>query len=270
VAVGVAQPAAALSIEAVDVPEGCGSESELRAGLAELSAESVQLNERVRLAIEPDSAEFELHLEIGPEQRLLRDRSCRTLFRSAQVMLAAALGVTQTEVAAPAPEKRAWQLTAAVGGGGVLGVVPDVGARFDALISAERRWLGAQLGGQYFAPSSERHDAGVGARVSVYGLRAAAVFVPLSRLRAALGAELNYAHATGIAAIKQSGGAWTVSTVLEVSGRVLRLGPAYLDLALWGQWAWVRPQFEVMGFGPVYRLPVCAGGALARVGWTIL
>jgi hypothetical protein len=270
----LAQPVAAFSIEAVDVPEGCGSERELRAGLAELSADPAQLEQRVRLAIEADSAEFEMQLEIGDEQRQLRDRSCRTLFRSAQVMLAAALGVAHPEVpelAAPAFERNPWQVTAAIGGGAVLGVVPDLGARFDALLGLERGWLGAQLGGHYIAPSIERLDTGdVGARVSVYGVRAAAVFVPVSRLRAALGAELSYAHATGIARFGRAGGAWTAGAVLEVSGRVLKLGPAYLDLALWGQWAWVRPQFEIAGVGAVYRLPEWAGGALARVGWTIL
>jgi hypothetical protein len=127
-----------------------------------------------------------------------------------------------------------------------------------------------QLGGHYSLPRSTDHAEQPGARVQGYGLRAAALIVPWQPLRLSAGAELTQLHAASLAAARRgTGQGWSVAALLEASVRVLRLGDAHLDLALAGQWALVRPQFEVVGFGPVYRLPRFGGALMARLGWSI-
>jgi len=268
-------PISHASAIAVAVPANCGSERELRQGLSSLGGQAAASADSIRLEITPQGDdEFELQLDIGDERRVLTDRDCRTLFRSAIVMLASALEAPAERVAAEPNAARAPEhsvhVSVAVGGGAVVGVVPKLGARVDVQTSLEHRWFGAQLGLHWVAPRSELATSRLGARVTDYGLRAAALFVPWPWLRAVLGIELNYLHASSLpAALDGSNALLTPSAVAETTLRVVRIGGAYLDVALWGQWALSRPQFEIEGFGSVYRLPRFAGGALARLGWTI-
>jgi hypothetical protein len=260
----------------VRVPEGCGSERELQQGVEQLAGAGARIADPLELAIawQAEHGPFELRLLLGSERRVLHDPDCATLFRSALVMVAAASAADGREAAAPsklASEHSAWRATASVGGGATLGVVPDVGARLELAFAIERGAWGAQLGGYTLLPrTAQPSAAGPGVVVRSYGMRAGVSWIPLTALRALAGVELGYMHGSTVhAAAPGAGGAWALAGVIEASARILRFGPGFVDVVLSGSWAWVRPQFEVAGFGVVQRMSRFGGSAIARVGWSI-
>lgn len=281
-ALGIAcSPARAHASASVRVPDGCGSERELREGIEHLAGADARIADPLELAIasEGERGPFELRLVLGAETRVLRDADCSTLFRSALVMVAASASVAPSaadggEPDAPAQgssERSTWRAAASGGGGATVGVVPDVGARLELIGALERGAWGAQLGGYTLLPrEAQPSAAGPGVVVRSYGTRAGISWLPLTALRALAGVELGFMHgSTTHATVPGAGGAWALSGVLEASARVLRFGAGFVDLSLSGQWAWVRPQFEVGGFGMVQRMSRFGASASARVGWSI-
>jgi hypothetical protein len=74
----------------IDVPSGCGSEGELRAGLARLlGAQRAADAAPERLSIvQTDAGDYALVLELAGESRSLRDPDCRALFNAAVIVAA--------------------------------------------------------------------------------------------------------------------------------------------------------------------------------------
>jgi hypothetical protein len=260
----------------VRVPVGCGSARELQEGVEQLAGAGARIADPLELAIasQGERGPFELRLLLGSETRVLRDPDCATLFRSALVMVAAASAADGGEPA-PRPstpgDDPAWRATASVGGGATVGVVPDVGARLELALAIERGRWGVQLGGYTLLPrEAQPSAAGPGVMVRSYGTRAGVSWIPLTALRALAGVELGYMHGSAThAVVPGAGGAWALAGVIEASARVLRVGPGFVDVVLSGSWAWVRPQFEVAGFGVVQRMSRFGGSASARIGWSI-
>jgi hypothetical protein len=152
-----------------------------------------------------------------------------------------------------------------------LGVVPNLGARLELIGALERGAWGVQLAGYTLLPrEAQPSAAGPGVLVRSYGMRAGALWIPLASLRALAGVELGYMHGAAThAASAGEGGAWALAAVLEASARVLRFESGFLDVAVGGEWAWVRPQFEIAGFGVLQRMSRFGASASVRAGWTI-
>ena len=97
--------AAALSVSAqssFSAPPGCGNEAEFESEVERLAGEGASRAEPAEVLIAAlASGGFELRLRLGDELRVLRDPQCRTLFRSAAVIVAAS---SDAQSAAPLPE----------------------------------------------------------------------------------------------------------------------------------------------------------------------
>lgn len=272
-AMSAALPTSAYGQAQMHLPEGCGTEAELHEGVERLAGTTALVTwpERLLITEVEDEQPFELRLSLAGETRVLRDVSCQTLFRSAQVMIAATAS-TPPSAAEPARRERLaasapWRGVVAAGGGAALGGVPDVGGRFQLRFRLVNGAWGVEVGGEYLAANAvaatARHP---GLRISGYGARLGATAQALPWLRVFGGAELSYLRGE---ALQAANGAWTIAPALEAAFRVLRFGDGFLELAISGQWALVRPQFEVRGFGALYRLPPLAGAASVRLGWAI-
>jgi hypothetical protein len=91
--------------ERFEVPEGCGSESAFESEFERLTGTPAPDDVPASLVIEALGARgYELRLLVRNEQRVLRDPDCRTLWRSAIVISAAAIGLEPplTDPASPA------------------------------------------------------------------------------------------------------------------------------------------------------------------------
>jgi hypothetical protein len=85
-----------------EVPGGCGSAAEFRSELTRLTGDAAgTLPASLRIASVVGGG-YELRLQVGEDLRVLRDPECRTLWRSAIVISAAALAPTRPEAPAPA------------------------------------------------------------------------------------------------------------------------------------------------------------------------
>ena len=255
--------------ESFRVPEGCGTLEDLREGVSRLAGGEATLSWPAALEITPVEAgeQFELRLTLDGETRVLRDSACETLFRSAQIMIAATASSPPTAAAVEERPPTPWRATVAAGGGAALGAVPNLGGRLDVQMQLLKGAWGLQASGHYLVPSTVASSATrPGLQVGGYGARLGASFAALAWLRLFVGAELSYLRGE---ALDAAAGAWMISPAIEASLRVLRFGEGFLDLAVSGQWALVRPQFEVRGIGVLYRLPPLAGSANMRLGWAI-
>jgi hypothetical protein len=95
---------------AVEVPLGCGSEVEFSGEVRRRLGSDIQPLP-TSLRIEPEAGGYVLRMQVGSEQRELRDPSCRELFRAA-VVVAATIAMSEARrrnpalggAAAPAPE----------------------------------------------------------------------------------------------------------------------------------------------------------------------
>jgi hypothetical protein len=93
----------------VDVPSGCGSEGELRAGLARLLGNqraAGAVPERLRI-VKTGAGDYALTLELAGESRELRDPDCRALFNAAVIVAAVAIDPSVNATAAPLPAEPA-------------------------------------------------------------------------------------------------------------------------------------------------------------------
>jgi hypothetical protein len=256
---------------------------------------------RVEIGAADEDGSFTLQLTLRDETRTLRDPSCRTLFRSAIVVVAAALrGVDPTPAAtaeradptpaataerayrieptaSPAPsaaaaradQKARWLVGTAVGGGGTLGLLPALAPRVELSGSLEREPMGALIALHYLSRVDEQAASGRGVGVTAVGGRLAMLVIPVRFIRFAAGAELDWLHGAGVGSAQRlSDTAWAVAALAEVAGVPLRLGHARIELALSGQWNFVRPRFEIVGYGEVYRVPNLGGSALIRLAWS--
>lgn len=79
--------------EGFSVPEGCGSESAFESEFERLTGTPAPGDVPTSLVIEALGEGYELRLVVRDEQRVLRDPDCRTLWRSAIVISAAAIGL---------------------------------------------------------------------------------------------------------------------------------------------------------------------------------
>lgn len=270
------------------LPEGCGSELEFRAQLERLLDGRARITLPASLVIDaPDaSGEHTLRLELGGRTRVLRDRDCPTLLRTAVVITAAA--ARELPPAAPAePELEpepvpveipevppddasaralAWAVHA--GAGVASGVVPGPGLVVVAGARLEPTPLGAALSLRYALPQLERRG-GRAVDVDSIGVRGEALYRLLPVLQLALGVDADWLHGTGAPGVsgRQSSSVWRIAPTLGLSAIPWPDAQPRLELGLSAQVALVRPRFIVEGFGDVYRVPLAGLDAIIRGAW---
>jgi hypothetical protein len=271
------------------VPAECGSEAEFeRETRARLDREVPALPTVV--AIERTGDGYLLRMRVGDELRELRDHDCRELFRAA-VVVAVATAMSQSRPAAEpergaaprAPVKKepereapagrgdraASRLTAslAIGGGAHSGHSPKLVplVELEAKVSASD--FGGALGVRYLAPGSTLDDAGRGVEVEGVGVQLAGLYAPFPLFEARLGVGAFRLSGTGLGSPgDRSDTAWSGGPIAGVSLVPLRRGRVWVAAALEGEWHLVRPAFQILNYGEVFRVSRFGGSALARLG----
>jgi hypothetical protein len=276
----------------VDVPPGCGSEAELRSELVRLlgpAAAQTALPRAVRIT-RGEQGDYALQLELEAESRALRDPDCRVLFKTAVVVAAAAVDPSLQDPAAeprrsePAPDaKRAdpparaegdeasasWHAGVAIGAGAAVSLLPQ--AALLVQLSGELAYggFGVSLGARYMAPSTEEAGDDRGVRIHGFGARLGGFHdpAPWLRLQAGMVADRLTGQGRGAAIREDTDSGLAVAFALDAAVTPLRVGALRFSLGIGGHYALVRPDFEIAGYGRVYRVPAVGGSATAEVGW---
>jgi hypothetical protein len=297
-----APPAA--SDERFQVPEGCGSRAEFERELERLLGSETLEPSSYELTIAPSEQNrgYLLRMIVRGEQRELRDPDCRTLFKSAVVVIAASvkpdLLPPRSEEPEPAPtetppppasEKQstsaapidtveartsdppsseaqpAWRGSIGVGGGVVAGLVPELAPLVEIRGLAERGRLGGALSARYVAVGTEELAGERGVEIRAIGGRAAGLYRPLefARLSAGLEGDLMLGRGTGVTT-PLSDAAWSLAASLEIAAIPVMVAGWEFELALQGRWALLRPRFQIEGVGDAYRVPSFGGGGVFR------
>jgi hypothetical protein len=265
-----------------------------------LGSESAEraLPDRLRIARAQDG-DYALVLEQRGESRTLRDPDCRTLFKTAVVVAAAAVDPAlleqvpaargadaPTRAAPPKPKNRTpsppatadeprahvpWRAGAAVGVGAALALLPRASPLLELSGTLARGAFGVALCARYLTSADERLDDGdeYGVSVHGFGARLAALYDPaeFARLQAGVALDRYSGRGLGSAIDEVSGSGVALALVLEAAVIPLRVGHARLSLAISGQYALVRPSFEITGRGEVYRPPPFGATGIVRLGW---
>jgi hypothetical protein len=269
------------------VPAECGSEAEFESETrARLDREVPALPTVV--AIERTGDGYLLRMRVGEEVRELRDLDCRELFRAA-VVVAVATAMSQPrpsgrpkrgatpkpdpaepERAATADRDRAGsRLTGslAIGVGAHSGHSPDLVplVELEAKLSASQ--FGGALGLRYLAPGSTLDGAGRGVEIEGAGLQLSGLYAPTPLFEARLGVGAFRLSGSGLGSPgDRSDSAWSGGPIAGVSVFPLRRGRVWVAGALEGEWHLVRPAFQILNYGEVFRVSRFGGSALARLG----
>jgi hypothetical protein len=269
------------------VPAECGSEAEFeRETRARLDREVPALPTVV--AIERAGDGYLLRMRVGNELRELRDHDCRELFRAA-VVVAVATAMSQSRPAGqpkraapePAAKEPARELptergdrapspltgSLAIGGGAHSGHSPKLVplVELEAKVSASH--FGGALGLRYLAPGSTLDDAGRGVEIEGIGVQLAGLYAPLPLIEARLGVGAFRLSGSGLGSPgDRSDTAWSGGPIAGVSVLPLRRGRVWVAAALEGEWHVLRPAFQILNYGEVFRVSKFGGSALARLG----
>jgi hypothetical protein len=275
-----------------EVPSGCGSDGELRAGLARLlgaqrAADAVP--ERLWI-VETDAGDYSLSLVLAGESRELRDPDCRALFNAAVIVAAVTIDPS-VRMSAPLP---AVELTPAVeptpasapersaapresppvrgeitlGGGAVIGFLPALAPSLELSGAVAYGDLGLALGARYLAPTEESAGGTHAVEVRGLGARLAAFYdvARFVRLSAGVAADRLDGQGLGSAVRGSSEAGVALALVVETAVTPVRLESFFMTVAISGHYALVRPSFEIAGYGEVFRVPPVGGGGVVRLG----
>jgi hypothetical protein len=287
----------------IDVPSGCGSEGELRAGLARLlGAERAAdaLPERLSI-VQTDAGDYALSLELAGDSRTLRDPDCRALFNAAVVVAAVAIdpsvqiaeplpaaeptpAVEPTPASPPAPEGPAEAAPEraeppresppvrgelAIGGGAVIALLPALAPSLELSGALAYGDLGLALAARYLAPVEESAGGTHAVEVRGLGARLAAFYdvARIARFSAGVAADRLSGQGLGSAVRGSSEAGVALALVAEAAATPVRVEPLFISLAISGHYALVRPSFEITGYGEVFRVPAVGGSGVVRLGW---
>lgn len=290
--------------ERFQVPDGCGTRAEFERELERLlGSETLEPSSYdLSIAQSSEGGGYLLRMTIRGTERELGDADCRTLFKSAVVVAAASVkpdllsaepavnAVSQPESSPPSSEQpsatvaqsdtiavspppataasddsASWRGGIGIGGGAIAGLVPGVAPLVEVRGLAERARFGGLLSLRYVAVGTEELEGERGVEIRSFGGRVAALYQPadFARLTAGLEADLMLGQGTGVTT-PLSDEAWSLAASLEIAAIPFRLAGIELELALSGRWAFLRPRFEIGGFGDAYRVPAFGGAGVIR------
>jgi hypothetical protein len=279
-----------------DVPRECGSELEFRQELERVLGGKFEAASPSALSIRavPGTDEYTLRLELGGHTRELQDHDCRTLLRSAVVIVAAAARAApepepeQSTPPAPvrsppravilqAPAEPATRADEArqptlygvhLGAGLASGVVPGLGPRVLVGASVESAPFGAAISARY-DPNRTAERGGRGVDVESLGARAEGRWRVVPELELGLGIDVDRVFGSGTPEVsgRASSAAWRLAPLLGLTGIPWPEAQPRLELGVSAQVALVRPRFVVEGFGDLYRVPVLGADAIVRGSW---
>lgn len=239
------------------------------------------------LEIAPEGTGYRLRMRVGQQQRELTDSDCRALLRAAVVV---AVAVTLSESSQrPAnenarersandsfPREReasavtsasSVELSAALGGGFTVGLLPRIAAAFD--LQAKSVWherLGLALAAHYVARTTEEYPGGRGLTVDAAGAQVSGVYRLNGYLEAQLGGAISRLAGTGIGSGSRSDSAWAAGPNAGVGFLPLRRGVFWAGVLGTLQWNALRPSFEFLNHGPIFTVSRYSFSLFLQVG----
>jgi hypothetical protein len=274
---------AAISAE---FPQECGSSAAFEGELRRRLDSGVSLD-TTHVTLTPEAPGYRLVVEVGNERREIHDESCQELVRAAVVIALALLEPNAPATAAPAtaapPDAAASPLakqpttagaagsparvSLGLGPGLHLGTTPQPTLLLD--LDAQLEWsrAGLALGFRYLLPSSTRDRANHGVRVGGVGAYLAGTFEPWQRVQGHLGLVAYRLTGNGLGSVEQSrDSAWTAGPILGASVTPYARGAFWTRVGAEGQMNLLRPEFRILDYGPVFRVPQLSASIFLRAG----
>jgi hypothetical protein len=273
-----------------EIPADCGTNAEFeREVRRRLGAEARPLP--TAIVIEREGDGYVLRMRVGNEQRELRDRDCRELFRAA-VVVAVAIAFSEAKsesVPSPAaprvaeeparrpqppgsddPPGEGVHVDLGLAGGAHLGFSPSVVPLLELESKLTLSRFGIALGIRYLAPSSAEDETGRGVDVSGFGAQASALYAGSPLWEARAGVALFRLDGAGIgSASNDSDVAWAGGPVVGLALFPVRHGRFWAGAALQGEWHVLRARFEIQSYGEVFQVSPFGGSALLCAGYRL-
>lgn len=257
----------------VTLPAGCGSTEEFEREVDRRLGREGRLPP-TSVEIVAEGAQYHLRMSVGAERRELRDADCGELFRAAVVV---AVAVTLSESAArpnsgaeatagadvPASGSNAGgprtgpsdlELSAALGGGLMVGLLPKLAPAFELqgrALFAER--FGFALAARYIARTAQEADAdGRAVAANAVGGLLSGLYRPSGYFEAGLGGSVYRLAGTGSGPGNRSDAAWAAGPHAGLRFLPLQRSPIWLGLGGELQWNALRPRFEFLNHGQIF------------------
>lgn len=278
-----------------DIPAECGTPSEFAREVdARLPANVPRPAPDVSIA--RSGTGYFLKLRLGQESREFSHADCRELFRVAVVVtVAMSLSHSEAHARQPVTEAQAptfapsstvsavergapdrppsseppprWAFGASAAPGLSFGMAPRPAPQLELEGRALRGMFGVAVRLRYRAPRAEQDANDRGVRVTSFGGELALLARPHRLVEASLGFAADRLFGTGLGSVSErSDGAWGAGPTLGLtlvplqrSGTWVGVGgDLHLDL--------VQPEFQILNYDTVFRVPLFSGSAFLRLG----
>lgn len=128
-------------------------------------------------------------------------------------------------------------------------------------------WAGVASRFHYRASGEDTDANRRGVSVSAIGGQAALLLRPLSYVEGSLGFSLDRLAGVGVGAARQLNDvAWAAGPTVGISGIPLHRGGTWLALGSELRVDVLRPEFEILNYGSVFRVPLFSGSIFVRAG----
>lgn len=285
---------ASAAATSVQLPNECGSASEFEREVDARLPPNVP-RPAPEVWIEQRGREYHLRLQLEQESREFRHADCRELLRVA-VVVTVAMSLSHAEPqpppvpapsgsASPASGERSqslevpaaspalsepgppWALGVSGASGLNFGMAPRPVLELELEGRALRGAFGVALRARYRAPGADQDQNERGVRVSSWGAQAAFIARPHRMVEASIGVSAYRLAGAGLGAVSQRDDAvWSAGPALGLTLIPLQRhgtwvgvgGELHLDL--------VQPEFQILNYTTVFRVPLFSGSAFLRVG----
>lgn len=287
--------ASARASSSIQIPSDCGSAAEFEREVDARLPEGAP-KPSPRVSIDRLGREYHLQLQLEQELREFNHADCRELFRVAVVVTVAmslshadpqqheavtasaeprpktekpptALSPSRAGNAPPSEPAPPWAFGLSAASGSNFGMAPRPVLELELEGRAMRGAFGVALRGRYRAPGSDQDQNERGVRVTSFGAQAALLARPHPALEGSLGLSAYRLAGAGLGAVSQREDAvWSAGPALGLTVIPLERhgtwvgvgGELHLDL--------VQPEFQILNYTTVFRVPLFSGSAFLRVG----
>lgn len=147
-----------------------------------------------------------------------------------------------------------WGAELAVGAS--VGVLPEPALALKGEVSATWNDFGVAASIRFLPSVTSRDEAQRGVRADAWGAHVGAQVQPLDALLLQAGAAGYRLSGVGVGSLVRSSDAvWGFGPVIGAKLLPLRLKSSWVSLGLEGQLELLRPRFEILGYGEVFRAP---------------
>ncbi len=287
--------AEARAANAFEIPAECGTQSEFAREVDARLPRNVP-RPAPDVSIARSGSGYSLKLRLAEESREFSHADCRELFRVA-VVVTVAMSLSHSEAhlqnpvseRAPAPPpvtsaaplqepirpestergepRQHWAFGASAAPGVSFGMAPRPVLQFELEGRALRGMFGVALGLRYRAPGAEQDANDRGVRVSSFGGELAFVLRPHRVLEASLGASFYRLFGSGIGAVaERTDSAWSAGPTLGLMLIPLQRGGTWVGVGGDLHLDLVQPEFQILNYDTVFRVPLFSGSAFLRLG----